>query len=162
MLPGARLVAGEPGSPSPARNRRASPPSSRHDASQAAASVPGDGSVQPRSPSATWPPAAITNASAPPPAIECTRPELRPPARIDAELNRAPTASAATACPASCHAVATASLRAGAYVSAKPPWYRCLIQSSCTTDSSSYRSSRASAARTDESVRSSPGVTPRL
>ena len=46
--------------------------------------------------------------------IECTRPELRPPARTDAELKRAPTDSAATACPASCHAVATASRRAGA------------------------------------------------
>jgi hypothetical protein len=50
--------------------------------------------------------------------IECTRPELRPPALIDAELKRALRASAATACPASCHAVATASRRAGAYVSA--------------------------------------------
>ena len=45
---------------------------------------------------------------------ECTRPELRPPALIDAELKCAPRASAATACPASCQAVATASLRAGA------------------------------------------------
>jgi hypothetical protein len=106
----------------PARKRRASPPSSRHDASQASTSARDDGSVQPRSPSATLPPASITNPSVPPPVIECTRPELRPPARIDAELNRAPSDRAATACPASCHAVATASRRAGTYVSAYPPW----------------------------------------
>ena len=45
--------------------------------------------------------------------MACTRPELAPPARMLAELNRAPTASAATACPASCHAERTAPARAG-------------------------------------------------
>ena len=55
----------------------------------------------------------MTNDSSPPPWIECTRPDVDPPARMLAELKRAPTASAATACPASCQAVCTAADRAG-------------------------------------------------
>jgi hypothetical protein len=69
---------------------------------------------QSRSRSATWPAASMTNASAPPPVTPCTRPWLLHPCRMLAELNRAPTASAATACPASCQAVRTAAVRAGA------------------------------------------------
>ena len=56
----------------------------------------------------------MTKDSSPPPRIECTRPDVDPPARMLAELNRAPTESAATAWPASCHAVDTAPDRAGA------------------------------------------------
>jgi hypothetical protein len=97
-----------------ARNRRASPPSPRQEASQPRSSSSVSGSAGSRSRSATWPAASMTNPSSPPPRIECTRPELLPPARMLAELNRAPTASAATACPASCHAVRTAAARAGA------------------------------------------------
>jgi hypothetical protein len=69
---------------------------------------------QSRSRSAIWPAASMTNASAPPPVTPCTRPWLAQPCRMLAELNRAPTCSAATACPASCQAVRTAAVRAGA------------------------------------------------
>ena len=68
---------------------------------------------QSRSRSAIWPAASTTNDSAPPPATACTRPWLAWPCRMLTELNRAPTASAATACPASCHAVRTAATLAG-------------------------------------------------
>jgi hypothetical protein len=56
----------------------------------------------------------MTKPSSPPPRIACTRPALAAPARMLAELNRAPSSSAATACPASCHAVRTAAALAGA------------------------------------------------
>jgi hypothetical protein len=69
---------------------------------------------QSRSRSAIWPAASMTNASCPPPTTPFTRPWLVHPCRMLAELNRAPTASAATACPASCQAVRTAAVRAGA------------------------------------------------
>ena len=72
------------------------------------------GSVQSLSRSATWPAPSMTKDSSPPPRIEWTRPAVDPPARMLAELNRAPTDSAATAWPASCHAVLTAADRAGA------------------------------------------------
>ena len=100
--------------PMPARNRRASPPSPRQDASHARTSASVPGSVQSRSRSATWPAASMTKPSSPPPRIACTRPALAAPARMLAELNRAPSSSAATACPASCHAVRTAAALAGA------------------------------------------------
>jgi hypothetical protein len=69
---------------------------------------------QSRSRSAIWPAASMTNASWPAPATPCTRPWLSLPCRMLAELNRAPTSSAATTCPASCQAVRTAAVLAGA------------------------------------------------
>ena len=59
----------------------------------------------------------MTNACSPPVPGHWTpriRPWLAEPCRMLAELNRAPTASAATAWPASCQAVRTAAVRAGA------------------------------------------------
>ena len=72
------------------------------------------GSDQSRSCSAIWPAASTTNPSSPPPVTPCTRPWLSRPCRMLAELNCAPMASAATTCPASCQAVCTAAVRAGA------------------------------------------------
>jgi len=69
---------------------------------------------QSRSRSATCPAASMTNDSAPPPATPCTRPWPAQPCRMLAELNRAPAANAATTCPASCQAVRTAAVLAGA------------------------------------------------
>jgi hypothetical protein len=69
---------------------------------------------QSRSRSAIWPAASMTNDRSPPPATPFTRPWLEHPCRMLAELNRAPTSSAATTCPASCQAVRTAAVRAGA------------------------------------------------
>ncbi len=79
----------------------------------------------------------MTNARSPPPWTAWTRPWLALPWRMLAELNRAPTASAATTCPASCQAVCTAAVLAGAKLGAAPRSYRCLIHRSCTIDSSS-------------------------
>jgi hypothetical protein len=76
--------------------------------------------VQPRSRSAIWPAASITNDWLPPPSMACTRPSLRWPCRMLAELNLAPVASAATACPASCQATVTAAIRAWPSVPAQP------------------------------------------
>ncbi|HWG02187.1 MAG TPA: hypothetical protein VG164_10135 [Trebonia sp.] len=80
-----------------ARNRRASPPSCRHVVSHAPKDSSDAGSDQSRSRSATCPAASTAKARSPPPRTECTRPALDPPARMLAELNRAPVASAATA-----------------------------------------------------------------
>ena len=101
----------------PRRNRRASPPSARQAGSHARNSSSLAKIDQSRSRSAIWPAASMTNACSPPsPAsrMPWTRPWLPLPCRILAELNLAPTASAATACPASCQAVRTAAARAGA------------------------------------------------
>jgi hypothetical protein len=70
--------------------------------------------------SAIWPAASMTNASSPAPRMPCTRPSVRQPWWMLAELKRAPSASAATAWPASCQAARTAAFRAGAKLAKQP------------------------------------------
>ena len=95
------------------RNRRASPPSPFHARSQARRSSSRSIVVQFISCSAIWPAASMTNASSAPALMPLTRPSLPWLWWMLAELNRTPTASAATAWPASCQAVRTVAFLAG-------------------------------------------------